>query len=218
MRICLLVTLLSCRLFAAGEEAAIRSTFVVPWTAAMRQAAQTKDTAPLMRFIHPQVLACITSESRDFFEANAAREITHDLKGPYNVSKIAPVSGPTLLSAFLPGDGFPFPIAPTYEAQIDWGDTHFMISLAPAAGSWYEVLPCPNEKGVAFLREQAAAGAVQKQRAQQLVSEMKDPLLGELKALLKQGQIIDAIRRYQAATGADLTTAKTVIDVIRAAQ
>lgn len=47
---------------------------------------------------------------------------------------------------------------------------------------------------------------------------MKDPLLGELKAMLKQGHLIDAIHRYQAATGADLTTAKTVIDVVGAAQ
>jgi hypothetical protein len=218
MRICLLSALVSCRLFAAGEEAAIRSTFVDPWTSAMRQAAQTKNTAALMNFVHPQVLACITSESREFFEGNAAREIGHNLKGPFSVSKIAPLSGLGLLSAFLPSDGFPLPVMPTYEVQIDWGDTSFIVDLAPANGAWYEVLPCPNEKGAAFLHEQAAAGAAQKQRAQQLASELKDPLLGELKALLKQDHIIDAIYRYQATTGADLTTAKTVIDVVRAGQ
>ena len=218
MRVCLLLSLLSCRLFAAGEEAAIRSTFVDPWASAMRQAVQTKNTAALMRFIHPQVLACITPESRGFFEGNAARDIAHDLKGPYNVSKIAPSTEPTLLSVFLPGDGFPLPVTPTYEVQISWGDTIFVIALAPANGSWYEVLPCPNEKGVAFLREQAVKGAAQKQRAQQLYSELSASLLGELKAMLKQGHFIDAIHRYQAATGADLTTAKTVIDVVREAQ
>jgi hypothetical protein len=110
------------------------------------------------------------------------------------------------------------PVTPTYEVQISWGDMLFVIPLAPANGSWYQVLPCPNEKGVAILREQADTGAAQKQRAQQLYSELKDPLLGELKAMLKQGQLIDAIHRYQAATGADLTTAKTVIDVVREAQ
>jgi hypothetical protein len=197
MKVCLLFSLLSCRLFAAGEEAAIRSTFVDPWANAMRQAAQTKNTAPLMRFVHPQVLACITPESREFFEGNAARDIAHDLKGQYNVSKVAPLTGPTLLSAFLPGDGFPLPITLTYEVQISWGDMLFVIDVAPANGSWYQVLPCPNEKGVAILREQAATGAAQKQRAQQLYSELKDPLLGELKAMLKQGQLIDAIHRYR---------------------
>lgn len=129
MRVCLLFTLLSCRLFAAGEETAIRSTFVNPWANAMRQAAQTKNTAPLMRFVHPQVLACITPESREFFEGNAARDIAHDLKGPYSVSKIAPLTGPNLLSAFLPGDGFPLIVTPTYEVQISWGD---MLSSYPS--------------------------------------------------------------------------------------
>ncbi len=58
-------------------------------------------------------------------------------------------------------------------------------------------------------------GEQQRQRVAQLAAELKDPLLGELKALVKQQRTIDAVKRYLAATGVtDLTLARMVIGVI----
>jgi hypothetical protein len=213
MRIRLVCTaalcILSSQAFAAGEEAAIRSTFIEPWM----QALQSKDPARVMRFVHPLVLRCINPQNREIFEGITAEETSYDLKGGYRIAKIAPMTGP--MPEFLPADGFPIPVAPTYEVDVEAGGIIFVRYLAPVNGSWYEVFPCPNEKGVAFFHEQMAAGVAQKKRAQQLASELKDPLLDELKSLIKQRQFIDAIKRYQAVTGVDLTTAKMVIDVVR---
>jgi ribosomal protein L7/L12 len=55
----------------------------------------------------------------------------------------------------------------------------------------------------------------QKEQAQVLVSQLKDPLKSQLLALLKQGQKIGAIKQYQSSTGADLTTAVQVIDALQ---
>jgi ribosomal protein L7/L12 len=56
--------------------------------------------------------------------------------------------------------------------------------------------------------------AKQEQRAQSLVAQLADPLRAEIVALAKQGQRIDAIKRYAAASGEDLSTAKQVIDLL----
>ena len=53
-------------------------------------------------------------------------------------------------------------------------------------------------------------------RATVLARAIKQPLRAELKALLDKNQKIDAIKKYQAAMGSDLTTAAAVINIVDA--
>ena len=76
------------------------------------------------------------------------------------------------------------------------------------------MVPCPNEKGMAFVHENIARGSAQKQRVSRLVTELKDPLLSELKDLLKQHRKLDAVKKYQQATGQDLPLAVMVMNAI----
>ena len=53
-------------------------------------------------------------------------------------------------------------------------------------------------------------------RAKDLAAALQEPLRGEISALVKAGEKIDAIKHYQAASGEDLTIAKSVVEVLEA--
>jgi hypothetical protein len=210
-----LALLVSSALAATPDETAIQNTFVKQWIEALR----SKDKARIVSFLHPAVRTCMNDPStKDFFE-NALDHQAHTAApaGPYRVTKLGPMQGPP--PAFLPEEGFPYPVRPTYELEIQFDQDNrvqvFSQFLAPVNGSWYYVIPCPNEKGMAFFREELVKGAEQKKRAAELLADLKDPLRSELNDLLRQQQKIDAIHKYQAAAGVDLTTAVGVINALQ---
>jgi len=212
-RLALLSMLLAARVLAADAEAAIRATLVEPWLRAVR----ANDKAELTRFLHPQVRACINDRTREFFEFGDLLR-PKGLTPQHRITKLTPLSGPGNLFG-LPEDGFAYPVQPAYELTLEaWqGDTQviqIIRYLAPSGGSWYFVEPCPNEKGLAFFHESLAKGAEQKRQVALLVAQLKEPLLGELKDLLKRHQKIDAVKKYQQATGQDLTLSMMVMEAI----
>lgn len=87
--------------------------------------------------------------------------------------------------------------------------------LAQSNGSWFEVLHCPDEKGMAAFREQQKEGAEQRRKVAQLLAQLKDPLRSELRELLSQQRKIDAVKKYREATNADLTTAVLVMNALQ---
>ena len=205
--------LIAAQVYAADAEPAIRASFVTPWLAAVRSG----DEAKVRRLFHPKVLACSNDETREYFQSLFAAELKYRLRTEYRITKIEPLQGQEALN-LLPPDGFSYPVQPTYEVDIDFGRTTVIRYLAESHGSWYEVQPCPNQKGMAYLREQKAKGQEQNQRASRLLAELKDPLRSELLALLKQERKIDAVKKYQAATGEDLTTAVMVMNLLEPTQ
>jgi hypothetical protein len=193
---------------AADPSAAIRTTFIEPWAAALK----THDLAKLRPFLHPAVAACETDANREYFDSVLAQGGDQLASGPYRIAKLAPVTVPAPL--FGMEEGFAYPIQPTYEMQLQFESLIVIRYLAPDHDSWYEVFPCPNDKGMAMFHQAAIRREQQRQKFTQLAAELKDPLLGELKDLLAKGQKIDAIHAYQRATGADLTTAHGVVELI----
>ncbi len=196
---------------AASDEAAIQNTFVKPWIAAM----QSKDKAAMERLYHPAVRACMNPATKEFFDFVLEREVQDAAAGAYHVAKITPMQQPA--PTFLPEEDVKYPVRPAYEVQIavEHSDLTYIRFLAPANGSWYEVYPCPNQKGMAYLREQQKEGAEQRKKVAQLAAGLKDPLRSELKDLLRQERKIDAVKKYQAAASVDLTTAVLVMDALQ---
>ena len=185
-------------------------------------ARHSKDAARIYNLIHPGVRACMTGQNKAYFDF-VINHMLHDApSGNYTKLTIKPVTPktPPVLWAFVPAKWFPYPVRPTHDIQIDYqnGPTSFesdIIEVAPSGGSWYLVEACPNEQGLRFMRESQAQGARQEAQAKKLASEVRDPLLSQIKALLAQHHKIEAIKAYQKATGTDLTTADSVINVIQ---
>ena len=212
----LILSFASSLAMAADAESAIRTTFVPNYISALR----SHDTARIRTFLHPQVLGCMNEKSQEYFDYLARSEARDDVEGEYKITQVGAMSGPAPMLG-LPEDGFRYPIQPAYEVHVEFkdGQLELIRFLAESHGEWFELYPCPNEKGIVLVHEYMLRGEEQRRRAAQLAAELKDPLLGELKALVKQQRIIDAVKRYQQATGtSDLTTARMVVGALEAHQ
>jgi hypothetical protein len=197
--------------FAASDEVAIQNTFVKPWV----QALQSKDKSALEQLFHPAVRACINPSTQEFFDIGIERLMDPVRSGPYRITKLAPMTGP--FPSFLPEDGFHTPVQPTYDLnlQFDQSDEVMAIFLAQSNGGWYEVFPCPNEKGMAYFRQTLVDYAEAQKKAAQLAAGLKDPLRSELKELLRQEQYTGVIQKIRDATGADTGMAMRVMNLLK---
>ena len=149
-----LSTLLADHAFAADVETTIRTTFVTPWIRALTSG----QPEVLKRLLHPKVQACMNDETREYLNAGIEDEF-RGAKADYEITKLAPWNGPPPLFT-LPADSFFYPVPPTYELNLQLGQNHTVIIryLAQTKGAWFEVEPCPNEKGIAFMRDRVALG------------------------------------------------------------
>jgi hypothetical protein len=184
-------------------------------------ALQSKDKAKVMEFFHPSVRACVNDRTRPFFDSIVAQQLQGMPGGKPTSITVTPVThknSPTLW-VFLPAKDFPYPAMPTYNIQVNFDSTPDglyidTLEVAPSGASWYLVTACPTAQGMRIVREMLDKGAQQKAKAKKLVAKMPAPLLAQVKGLLARHDRMGAIQAYQKATGADLTTAASVIDVI----
>jgi hypothetical protein len=129
---------------AADNEAAIRRTFIHPWA----QALLTHDPAKVKPFLHPSVLACWNAETRPYFDFILKTEARDQIKGRYEVTRIEPMKEPA--PTFLPPEGFSFPVEPTYEINVQFGDLTMIRFLAPSMDHGTKYIPVPTKKGCAL--------------------------------------------------------------------
>jgi hypothetical protein len=201
-------------LAASDDQATIQNTFVKPWV----EALQSKDKAGLERLFHPAVRACINSSTREFFDIGIARLMDPAPRGKYIITKLAPMTGP--MPAFLPEDGFKVPVNPTYDMnlQFDQSDVVMAIFLAQWNGGWYEVFPCPNEKGMAYFRQSLVDYAAAEKKAAEVAASLSDPVRKEIRNLLRQedyGRVVDKIRDT---TGVETGMAMRVMNLLKKQQ
>jgi hypothetical protein len=182
-------------------------------------AARAHDAARYRKLIHPKSLACITDDNRDFFDDWMARAFRWKWEGPYRIAAVRALTKDA--SPTMPASMGRYPVAPTHQIQIDLQMSAtragtLLAEIAPVGTTWYQVVPCPTAEGLAAFRSTKQANAVQDAKAQSLAQGLAAPLRAELVGLLKQGKRIDAMRRFSAETGEDITTARRVVDVLEA--
>ena len=197
---------------SAGQRALVES-YVAAITA--------HDAEALKALYHPATRACMNADNADFFEFLFGSDLRfeNDLKEGYKLTGFDPAD-PSIVDGNAMGGLLPAPVPPTHQFQIDSagkGGTRLVTIVRMAAekdGTWFIVAGCPTEKGLAMFRERRQRGAQQQAGARELASKIGEPLLSEIKGLLAQNRRIDAIKRYQDAAKADLTTAVQVIDAL----
>jgi hypothetical protein len=180
-------------------------------------AVRTKDRAQLQALLHPKVAACENLSIRDYFDYLAEQSLKDVPQGKYTVAVTPLPAGEP--PAILPATIFKYPVRPTHQLQIDSEaalaeSVSVIRTIASQEGRWYIVYPCPNAEGIKYFQRNMARQRLQRQRARALAAQLKQPLRTQLQDLLKRGRKIDAIHKYQAATGVDLTTAVQVMDLL----
>jgi hypothetical protein len=202
--------------WAQGSEVPIHAShriFVAEYVAAVN----ARDTERFRRLVHPKSLACITDANRDFYDEWVARAFRHTLPDTYRLTsvKTVPPNTPPIVPPGMALD----PVAPTHQIQIDVQTAPYrfvviLLQVTQSAGAWLQVMPCPTGEGLAAFRAAKKKRAAQDARVKALTAALADPLRAEILALVKAGKKIDAVKRYQVASGEDLTTAKDVVEAL----
>ena len=204
--------------WAQGREVPIETghrIFVAEYVAAVN----ARDAERFRRLVHPKSLACITDGNRDFYDEWVARAFRHTLPDTYRLQSVR-VLGPNA-AAMVPSGMAINPVPPTHQIQIDaetgpYRSLSILLQVALSAGAWLQVMPCPTAEGLAAFRAAKKATAAQSVRVKALADGLQDPLRSEIAALVKAGKKLDAVKRYQAASGEDLTTARGVVEALEA--
>ncbi len=174
------------------------------------------DPTRYARLVHPASLACRNKDNEDVFAEQFARRLG---LVPARTPQVTVQELPPQMALFeyMAKNGFPAPVRPTHAIHVDLGqigtkDRSLVAFVAPERGSWYEVHPCPTADGVAQFRARKARDTDEKAKANELATSLRDPLRAEIVALLRSGQKVGAIKRYQEATGVGLAMAKRVVE------
>lgn len=178
-------------------------------------AINAKKLEPRKALLHPKTLACITPKSRPLIDDSLTEQFRYNIPADYR-------SRAEAVRANLPlavSDGVVLPVRPTHRVQLDWQtgpatNVTFVVQVAYADGAWREVWPCIADDKVPAIRAANEARRQQGVRAQSLAASLPQALRTELLALIAKGQKIDAIKRYQEVTKEDLTTSRTVVEMI----
>jgi outer membrane murein-binding lipoprotein Lpp len=182
-------------------------------------AVQSKDAARVQKLLHPRLLACRNDSNGAYFDNIVSNEMRDVPSGDYNITALMLQGAPP--STGLPQGLFSYPVSPTAQIKIEWtssqySSTTLIRNVAPEGGRWYLIYPCPNAAGMRYFNEEMARERVRRERAKKLAVAIKPDERAELVDLLNHGRKIDAVKKYQAATGADLTTAVEVINRLQA--
>ena len=182
-------------------------------------ALRSKQPERRLEVIHSRSRACINPQTRPYYDWIFTRQEKYAIPGHYKTTIM-----PLRQDAPLPGDGqSAYPVHPTHQMQIDFDagaykSVSMIVLIAREGTRWREVLACPTGDAVARARISAVENAERGRKAQMLVRQMPGLLRAELMELLKAGRRVDAIRRYAAASGEDITTARSVIDRMTSAE
>lgn len=201
-------------------SAAAQSATPQQLAAAYVAAIQSRDADRLLSLLDPRVLACRNASTASFYGFFTAQVLDNVPHTGYHVY-VSPLHNASYYG--LPPNMFPMPIQATTQLQIDWStsdsaSTSSIQAIVRDGGGWYIVLPCPTAAGLQFFNDHITAGNQQQSEAGSLAAQINPSFRAHLADLIKQGNKIDAIHQYQAATGADLTTAVQVITALAPTQ
>ncbi|HKF53425.1 MAG TPA: hypothetical protein VKB26_14010 [Candidatus Acidoferrales bacterium] len=176
-------------------------------------ASNAHDVAAMNALLHPKSLACITPENRDFYDRAVEVSMREPIASNYHFTD-------TTLTGKepLPLNGYgTFPVPPTHQIQIEYSSGAensgtFIFWLVSENGRWYKDDPCINGSIIKQFHEDLPNIKARGEATKALVGQIQEPLLSELKSLLKAGKSATASRRYAEATGKDPDTSLAVIE------
>lgn len=173
-----------------------------------------KDSSGRLALIHPLTRACMSSRNHAYFDWVFKKQASLAISSDYKVTVTSTGTLPTV----IPADGHSdYPVRPTHQLQIDfvrnqYDSTSIILYASLEAGQWREVLPCPRDDVVRRAQERSVEERGRQETATKLTGELPGALRAELDSLLAQGRKVEAIRRYAAATGSDISVSKDVIE------
>lgn len=211
--VCVLVALAGLRAHAQNQPSpAEAKAFAAQYVAAMN----AKDIPRLLTFYHPKSAACITADTKDYYDGALEFSVREAVPANYTVNVMAVNEGNRKAIESMAK----FPVNPTSEMHIDYqqGDDvgSVVLWLVRENGHWFADQPCATEQTLKEFRNSAAARKEAQARYKSLADGIKDPLRSELLAMLGKHETGQAIDRYHQASGQDVKTSMLVMNELKA--
>ena len=174
-----------------------------PFFDAYRQAVNTHSVELYKRLVCPKCLAAINDSNKDYHEESFGIAVGEQIPADAVIGIVA--MDPSAALPFGFEEAFNFPERPTHAMHIITSvDTGDVVGLAHSGDQWCVVMPSPK---ASTLADRAQLNV----EAESRVKQLQDPLLSEIRALLKAGQTVAAIKQYHQREGVGLAVSKAVI-------
>jgi len=211
--VCVLVVLVGLRVHAQDQPSpAEAKAFAAKYVAAMN----AKDIPRLLTLYHPKSVACITPDTKDYYDGAMKVSVNESIPANYTFAVMAVNEDNRKAIESMAR----FPVKPTSELHIDYqqGDDlgSVVLWLARENGRWFADQPCATEQTLKQFRDGAAARKEAQARYESLAAGIQDPLRSELIAMLRKHETGDATKRYHEASGQDYRTSMFVINELKA--
>ncbi len=222
----LLLSLLSGLLVSCGEKpvksaaaaSVSRPVTEAQFLKALVAASHSGNPDAVKALVHPAILQRIDDDNRFVFLELFSRDAKRAIPEKRRVTTTA-----IARDASLPFEGpMVYPVRPTLSLQIEFDEpprrsvTILRMVLVDDDGVWWIVFPIPTAAVLAQMQRSKADADRVERLGPDLARQIEAPLLGELKALLRDGKKIAAIKRYREVSREGLLVAKSVIDVLEA--
>jgi hypothetical protein len=181
--------------------------FVAQYVAALN----AKDTVRLNSFLHPKSIACVTKDTKPYYDEGMAIHLRDPIPANYTYT-LSPLD----TKAPQPLEGYAqFPVRPSHQLQIEYdeGEDHgvVLVWLVQEKDRWLQDDPCATEQVLKQFRDDEPARKERVAKHKALVAAIQEPLRSELLALLREHKTVTATKRYQEASGENYETSMFVI-------
>ena len=194
---------------AQNSQAEIKS-FVAKYVAAFN----ARDAARLYALYHPRVVACITPESKPYYDGALAVQWRDQIPATYTF-RVMPVNENNVKALESIAR---FPVPPAQEVQIDYqqGDDVGSVTvwLVRENNRLYSDAPCATEQALKQFRDDAPAREAFTAQHRAIAAAITEPLRSQLVALVRAHKTGEAVSKYKEASGLDYRMAMFVIDDI----
>ncbi len=183
------------------------------FAAAFVNAANAKDVDALHKLVAPEVVACFDKETTPFLQRWLEKQARITISTDYQAS-FSQYTGGLQTSPLLR-----YPAAPTNTMEISFGmgggqSATLTRQVRREKGKYYLVGPCLTAQGVDKFRADEKKRADRIEKARTIYSKLEDPLLTQLRTLMKQNKGREAIRLCSKALKIDPLTARDVLMIL----
>ncbi len=183
------------------------------FAAAFVKASNTKDTGAMRQLVAPEVLACFDKETSPFLDRWLERQARLTISTDYQAS-FSDYKGGIQTSPLLK-----YPAAPTNTMEVRFGmgrgSTATLIrQVRREKDKYYLVGPCLTAQGVENFRATEKKRAERIEKARAIYSKLEDPLLTQLRTLIKQNKFREAMQLCTKSLKIDNFTARDVLLIL----
>jgi hypothetical protein len=180
----------------------------------MVAAIQAKDLAKMKDLVAPTSRACFNKDTQPYLDELLKKEMRFV---PSKVYQARITGVPPMVSRTSKYVNFPIAASQVLEIEFSEPDgTSITLNrmIAQENGRWYEIAPCPTPAGMDRFHHFQQVQMASRERAKKIYPQVKEPLKGQVRALVAKRDNADAWKLCMQSLHVDFHTARELVSMI----